>query len=326
MKRKTFCIFLGCEAVLCLLLYLTRVSMPGIFTAIITFPFEQIGIALRKLSLSGSIGNVFSIVLYIAISLVPILVLFIFKKRRSLNLEDSLLVVLSALFFVVIYLMINPGMLGKNLGGGAGQVVGHVVDKALLGGVAYSVLLGYIILRILRFFFAADTNRLQKYLAALLCVLNILFVYLAFGAQFGNLMNSIEVLRAGNTLNEHSLGMSYVFLVLQYIVNALPNVLNVLVVFAGLNLLDELASDRYSEATVASATILSRLCGLALTITVVSGIGFNLLQLMFINRLKVVNSTVQIPLLSIAFVLTALLLAQYIRESKQLKDDNDMFI
>lgn len=322
MKHKRFCIFLGCEALLCLLLYLVRESMPGIFTAIIAFPFEQIGFVLRKLSLSGGIGNVLSIVVYVAVSLVPIFALLFIKKMRKLNLEDSLLGVLSAMLFVVIYFMINPGMLDMNMGSAIGQDLG----KALLGGMTYSVLFGYIILRILRFFFDADTNKLQKYLKVLLYVLNIFFIYLVFGAQFANLMNSFDALRAGNTGTEQALGMSYLFLVLQYIVNALPNLLNVLVVFAGLNLLGELVSDRYSETTVATATTLSHLCGIVLRITVISNITFNLLQLVYVKELRVVNGTVQIPLLTIAFVLAALLLAQYIRDNKQLKDDNDMFI
>lgn len=322
MKRKKFYILLGCEAVLCMLLFLVRESIPGIFTAIIVFPFEQIGMLLRKLSLSGDIGNVFSIIVYVVISLIPIFVLFIYKKRRELCTEDSLLVVLSAVLFVVLYLLINPGLLGNYLGSAEGLILG----KVLLGGMAYSVLFGYIILRILRFFFIADADRLQKYITVLLCVLNIFFIYLAFGAQFDSLLNSMDALRTGNTGAEQSLGMSYMFLVLQYIVNALPNVLNVLVVFAGINLLKELAIDKYSEATVAASIALSRLCGLVLIIIVISNIGFNLLQLIFANVLRVINGTIQIPMLPIAFVLIALLLAQYIRENKKLKDDNDMFI
>ena len=51
-----------------------------------------------------------------------------------------------------------------------------------------------------------------------------------------------------------------------------------------------------------------------------------LLQFAFMKTLLVVNGSVQIPILSMAFVLAALLLAQYIKENKQLKDDNDMFI
>jgi hypothetical protein len=305
-----------------MLLYLARESLPGVFTAVMSFPFEQLGLGLRKLSLSGRIGNVFSIVLYCVISLSPAVALLLLKRRRRLYFEDSLLAVLSALLLAVLYLMVNPGMMGTYLGSAAGQSVG----KALLGGMAYSVLIGYVLLRILRVFFTADTNRLQKYLTVLLCVLNILFVYLAFGANSGDLMDSFEALRAGNTGNEQSLGMSYLFLVLQYLVNTLPYVLDILVVFAGQNLLKELTSDRYSEAALIAAEKLSYLCRLALVITVISNISFNLLQLIFIKTLSAVNGSVQIPLMSIAFVLAALLLSQYIRENKQLKDDNDMFI
>jgi hypothetical protein len=40
----------------------------------------------------------------------------------------------------------------------------------------------------------------------------------------------------------------------------------------------------------------------------------------------VINGTVQIPVLTIAFVLAVLLLSRFIAENKRLKDDNDMFI
>lgn len=322
MKRKKFYIFLFCEAALCILLYLAREVLPQVFTTLIAFPFEQIGALLRMLSLSGVTGNVISIVLYLAISLMPAFVLLFLRRKRRLHAEDTLLAILSAVLLVVIYLMVNPGLLSTHLGNYDGQNIG----KALLGGIAYSILIGYILLRILRQIFAADTYRLQKYLIVLLYIVNILLVYLVFGGQFGILLDSFDSLRAGNTGNEHNLGMTYIFLVLQYLVNILPYILVILVVFQGQDLINELSIDRYSEATVTAAEKLSHKCGLALIITVISNIGFNLLQLVFFKKLLVMNGSVQIPLLSITFVLAAFLLAQYIRENKRLKDDNDMFI
>lgn len=322
MKRKTFYIILLCEATLCILLYLAREALPQVFSTLIAFPFEQIGILLRMLSLSGAPGNAISIVLYLAICLIPAFVLFFIRKKRGLYSEDTLLAILSAVLFVVIYLMINPGLLSTRIGGFDALSIG----KALLGGIAYSILIGYILLRILRQIYAADTYRLQKYLVVLLYIINILLVYVVFGGQFGILLDSFDTLRAGNTGNEQNLGMSYIFLVLKYLVNVLPYVLVILVIFHGQDLLSELSIDRYSETTVAAAEKLSGKCGLALIITVISNIGFNLLQLVFFKKLLVVKGSVQIPLLSITFVLAAFLLAQYIRENKQLKDDNDMFI
>ncbi len=322
MKHKKLCVFLACEAVLCILLHSARGILPRAFTAVMAFPFEQIGLGLRALSLSGDTGNIISIVLYTTLCLIPVGILYSLKRVRRLYPEDALLAVLSIVLFAVVYMMINPGLLGPYFGDAAGQSV----TKVVLGGMVYSVLIGYAVLRILRLFFHADTGRLQKYLEILLCALNALFVYLAFGAYFSSLMDSFDALRSGNTGNEQSLGMSYLFLVLQYVVNALPYILNVLVVFAALELLDELSADRYSEATVNASEKLSRLCGMALAVIVISNIGFNLLQLVFIKMLAVMNGSVQIPLISVAFTLAVLLLAQYIKENKQLKDDNDMFI
>jgi len=322
MKHKSFYIFLGCEAIICIMLQLAREALPQIFSTVIAFPFEQIGILLRILSLSGSTGNLIAIVIYTFLCLIPVLVLFLLRKKRKLYPEDALLAVFSALLFAVFYFMINPGFLGKFFGSG----MGHSAGKALLGGIAYSVLTGYILIRIIRLFFSADTISLQRYLMILLYIVNIIIVLLVFTAQFSDLTDSLEQLRAGNKGNEHRLGTSYVFLVFKYIVDAMPNLLVIPVVSSGQNLLHELSLDRYSEQAVFCAEKLSRICGLALVITILSNIAYNLLQLMFINKLSVANSMVRIPVFSIVFVLAALLLAQYIKETKQLKEDNDMII
>ncbi len=322
MKRNKFCVFLLCEAVLCILLSIAREALPQVFINVIAFPFEQIGVLLRILSLSGGTGNFASIVIYISLCLVPVIILFLIRKKRNLSAEDTLLVVLSAVLFAIIYFMINPGLLGEYFGG----LMDYSTGKAMLGGIAYSVIAGYILFRILRLFFSTDTNSLQKYLMTLLYIVNISIVLLVFSAQFNNLLNSFEQLRSGNKGNEHLLGISYVFLVLEYIVDNIPSLLIIPVVFSGQSLLYELSADRYSQQAVFCADKLSRICGLALVITVLSNIGYNLLQLVFINKIFIANSTIRIPVFSIVFLLAALLFAQYIKESKQLKEDNDMII
>jgi len=322
MKRRIFLGFLVCEAVLFMFLYLSRQALPRAFTAVMAFPFEQLGLGLRFLSLLGGIGNAISILLYLVLSLIPAGVLLLIGKKRRYCPEDALLAILSGVLFFVLYLMINPGFIGTYTRIAAGQKAG----KAFLGGMIYSILIGYVILRILRQFYRADLGKLQYYMRILLYGLNGLFVLIAFGAQFGSLLDAYHSLRTGNVGNEHILGMSYVFLTLQYLVNVLPYLLNIFVVFAALDLLEAMKSDRSTETTVTAAEGLSRLCGKALAVTVVSNLGFNLLQLIFIQRLMVVHGSVQIPLLSIAFVLAVLLLAQYIIENKRLKDANDLFI
>jgi hypothetical protein len=336
MKHKTLWLLLIAEAAACVVLTLLQASLSGVFSAAMAFPFEQIGLVLRSLSLSGIIGDIAAWLLYIALSLSPALVLLILLIKRRFRPEDALLGVLSAVLFAVLYLMTNPAAIARLAGDAAMLPAG----KAVLGVTAYSVLCGYLVLKLLRLFFAGGIEKLGKYMAVLLYLLNLLFVYLAFGACFGELLDSLKALSGGNTgsgpvlpldapslpLGGRSPDVSYVFLVLQYAVNALPYILNVFVVFAALRLLDEMRSDRYSQASVAAAERLSRLCGAALAATVLAGIAFNVLQLIFSRALLNVNSTVQIPVLSIAFVLAVLLLARFIAENKRLKDDNDLFV
>ncbi len=322
MKPRTFLILLGMEAVLCVVLSMMQEAFSGVFTAAMAFPFEQIGILLRSLSLLRGIGNIAAIVIYTAISLIPAVAFLMLRKKRKLYLEDRLLILLSAALFVVLYVMINPGVISRLLG----KASGLAVSKAILGGTVHSVLCGYLILRVLRLCFASGTEKLQQYMTVLLRLLNALFVYVIFGACFNDLLDSIAALRAGNTGNEHLLGVSYAFLVLQYAVDALPYVFNVLVVFAGIRLLGEIQADRYSNESVEAAGKLSHLCGAALAATVLTNIGFNLLQLLFARSLMIINSSLKIPILSVGFVLGALLLSRLLAENKQLKDDNDMFI
>ena len=319
MKRKRFCIFLCAEAVASVLLYLARQSLPRAFSAVVAFPFEQLALGLRALSCRSRAGDAAAWVIYCAVCLLPLALLPVIRRRRRLQAEDALLAVLSAALFAVLYWMINPALLGEFMGAEEGRRV----LMGVLGGVIYSVLVGYLLLRVLRRMAAADTQRLHRALAVLLYLLGAVFVFTAFGVCFGELLSSLDALRERNT---EPPAISYVFLALQYFVDALPYVLDAVVTLAGLRLLQELGAERYSEQAVQAAERLSLLCGRALAATMLCTMSFNLLQLVFLRRLRDVSAHVQLPLSSVAFVLAALLLARYIRENKQLKDDNDLFV
>ncbi len=318
-KDKLFKIALAVEAVLCVLLTVLKTPVGDAFVTAMAFPFEQIGMGLRALSLSGAVGNVFALILYIAVCLLPIGGFLIIKRRRTPVSEDGLLMLLSLMLFVVIYLMINPGIIV--------QLLRDIpTGKAVLGGTVYSVLIAYFILRILRLFRTSEVARLQRYLAVLLGILNVVFVYLIFGAGVKSLMEAIAALQAGNAGNESLLGASYVFAALQYLVDVLPYGFDILVVFAGIRLLKKLTTDRYSDETVLAASRLSRLCGKTLSITVLAIASFNLLQLIVAKHLFNIHAAVQVPLFSIAFVLAALLFSRLVAENKLLKEDNDSII
>ena len=71
---------------------------------------------------------------------------------------------------------------------------------------------------------------------------------------------------------------------------------------------------------------LSRRCVRTLAACVACSVAVNLMQLLCLPSLRTVSASVELPLTSMGVALAALLLAQYVRENKRLKDDNDMFI
>jgi len=286
------------------------------------FPFEQIAHVLRILSLSSPTGNVIAFLIYFIISLIPLMLLLIFSKKRKLKPEDILLIILTGILFGTLYYMINPGTLTTMMG----NALSASILKAFLGVIIYSVIAGYILLRILRTFSNSDKHSLYKYLKILLIILNVIFVFVIFGTLFNNMISSFNSFTVSNTAPEQSLWLNYVFISLNYIISALPYIFNVFIVFKVMDLLAELNEDNYSDKSSALADNLSRWCIKTLSITVVSNIIFNTLQLILIKKLLVIESMVQIPIFSIVFVLATLLMAKYINENRKLKSDNDLFI
>lgn len=322
MKRTLYISLLAVEAVACVVFCIANISSADIFATAVAFPFKQIGAALRALSLFHPLTNIAAIAIYVLFCLLPVGALFLIKKRRPLKQEDWLLAVLSAVLFGVLYLMINPGLMPQLLGAAAAPPIAGVV----LGSLVYSLLIGYLVIRVLRLFSAGDAPQLERYISLMLGGLNVLFVFMAFGSCFSQLLTSVLALQAGNTGNEQMLGVSYFFLILQYAVNALPYLLNIVIVFAALRLLNAMQKDRYSAQTIAASKQISALCTKALVAIILSNIGFNLLQIICARFSMVVNTSLQIPLMSILFVLASLLLTRYVIQNKQLKEENDQYI
>lgn len=320
MKRKNLKAILIIEGILCLLFALLPSFGKNVFSTVLTFPFEQIGMGLRALSLSGMVGNVIAIGLYLMLSLLPALyLLFRIRRKSEFFKEDWLLVLLSAVLFFTLYFMINPGI-------AALPFRDVLMGKVLLSGTTYSIIYAYVILRVLKLFFAKGAGELQRYMIILIGLLNVIFVYVIFGSGVKGLMDAISAMEAGNVGNEHLLSTSYVFLALQYVVDVLPFAMNIWIAFMGMDLLEEMRADPYSEPSVLAAEKLSRGCGIVLGLVVFVNMIFNLMQLILAKNLVVINSSVEISLFSIGFLLAALLLSRYVAENKTLKDDNDSFV
>lgn len=324
MKRRLLYALLIIEAALCVAFNLTKASLGKVFSVAAAFPFEQIGLGLRKLSLSGKLGNALSLTIYAAVCLLPVIFLVRVQAGRKLHIEDSLPALFSGFLFVTLYFMINPSYIGSFFGGVAGTSL--IVGKAVLGGTLWSIVFGYIILRVLRLSFESGTEKLYAFVGALLSIISFLFIWAVFFGCFGKLLESFSALQKANTGNENGLAPTYLFIVLRFLLDALPYLLDAVTVFLALDLLYEMRLDRYSEKTEEISSHLSTWCGTALAAVVVSGVMFNLLQIIFARLLRNINSNISIPLSSVLFVLAVLLTSRLISENRRLKGDNDLFI
>lgn len=324
-KEKKLLTILAIEAAACVLFCILRYSVSGMFSSLIAFPFEQLGVGLRWLSLSGAVGNGIAVLFYILLCLIPTGIWFFFRKKQKAQKIDILLLFLSVLLFFVFYYMINPGLINTG-----------TMDsgKWSLGSTFYSVLFGYLLVRGLLQYTEADEGKLRKGIRILLGAVDVILVYEILGSELGSLLQNISSVRSENTgvtvsggyITLFELNTTYVFLFLHFLIKILPCILNILVIFGARKLLDLSKEAMYQEENIVFTEKLVRFCTLSLIITIVADVGFNLLQLFFQNQLYQMDYVVNIPVFSLAFVLAIQLFARYIWEMQRLKKDNDLFI
>ena len=320
MKTKTlYCILAAVALVSAVLAALPGIAV-GVFTSLAAFPFEQIALGLRALSLSGAGGNIAAIIIYVVICLLPT-ALALPGLRKGFKGEDILIPFFSIALFPALFYMINPALLTGSYGMGFAPMT-----VALLGGGCWCVIISWLLLKLVRRSGESDRSGIEKYLRICIIVMAFVFTAVAFSGGVSGFVTALEKLREGNTGGMVNTAPTVAFLVLQAIVAALPYALDAIVAVKGAELLSAMAMDRYSAETVAKAEKLASFSVFALKLTVVASLVFNLLQLILIKRLLVVAVEVVLPLGSLAFMLAALLLSRFLRENKELKDDNDLFI
>lgn len=325
MKRKGMIFVLGIEAAACIVFCVLQTNFAGVFSGLAAFPFEQTGYVLRYLSLSGMPGNVAAIFLYTILSILPCLLWFVLKKKGKLLGIDYVLPGLSILLFIVNYYMVNPGLFVSNIPG---------TGKWILGCTFYSVLSGYLVIRVLSFCRTAEPGKLQDMLQGLLCFLNMVFVYLIFGQGLGNLLKAIQNVQSSNSSiyadgflsGTEGLGMTYLFLGFGCLVNILPYVFDIVIVLLANRMLAALRHNRYSDESVELVDRLAGFCAKALGITVTADVAFNVLQVLFHSRLYQMDIVIHVPVVSIVFVLAVLLFARYVHEDQKLKQEHDLII
>lgn len=288
---------------------------------IFTFPFGQIGEALRTMSLASSAGNIAAMVIYLLISVMPMLYLVdrVARQKKEPDAIDILLIMMSVMLFIMMYFMVNPGYINSNL-------YGAMPGKgAALAMTFWSMVIGYVVLKCIKASIGTDEKKLARYLKLIL---------IAVAAVIGiNIILGIftEVIPAAKGIREidEQLNNDYntsLFLWIKYFADKVPSVLNIVVIIHAVKMVDQLRLDRYSQETISAAENLSRICRISVTVMILISIAVNLFQFLVWTKVYKTSYVVDIPLFSIAMCIAVLLLSKFFASDKALKEDNDMII
>ena len=190
------------------------------------------------------------------------------------------------------------------------------VVKAVMGVSVWSVIVLYIVLRLIRMFRSGDKVSLLSYMQLLLHILCLLFTAVTVISFGSGLTTSIEASQKA---------LDNLIDLLRRAAVSVPYVLDIAIVMSTLNLFDIVMTDN-QNGIVNAAERLSKICCIALGITTALTAFMNILQFFLMRWLSNVATTVNIPIGSIVFVGIVLLLSRLLVENKRLRDDNSLFI
>ena len=314
MKRKTLIIILACEAGLLFILVLLTNRLPGLFSSMLAFPFEQIAVGLKTLSQTGWVGNGMATALWVGISLLPSIPALRYKRNKAAVKERIVLYSLSGVLFLALYGMINSHAFYSFIPEAKDEYL--AVVKAIIGVSVWSVIVLYVVLCLIRMFRSGDKASLLRYMRMLLYILCLLFTAVAV-ISLGNSMIAL----IGTTQK----ALDNIINILRSVVVFVPYMLDIAIIISTLSIFDIVMTED-QNGIVDAAERLSDICCAALGITTALTAIFNILQIILMRWLSNVATTVDIPIVSIVFTGVVLLLSRLLTENKQLRDDNSLFI
>ena len=227
--------------------------------------------------------------------------------------EKVLLSITSLMLFIALWKLAGPMEAPFDLSGA--ELGWDSFIKAVWGGVIWSLLILFGVLRLLELFRGGDKERLLIYQRRMLWLLCCFFTGLA----------ALSAFEPVSAWAEAETGTARLALCLGYVSSALPYGLDAAVTVRAMKLLDSLLAGQRAEAAK-RARRLSALCCVSLGISAALPVLLNLFQLALAKELSSLSFRVELPFLSLVFVLAVLLLTRLIEENRQLRDDNELFI
>jgi len=321
MKRHLrLTIFLAVEAIVCVAAGVLSITPTSVYQSIAAFPYEPLGDALRWMSLSGPAGNVFAILLYVFICLLPLLWFVGRLARKGYRTEDLLLLAWAAVLAPAMYGFINPGLFSRFFPNTP------EIGRIMLASTVDSVAVAYLTFRLMRYFRGTGAGKLLGALRVFLAMLAAALVYLLFRSDFHAMITDLHALTQGNTEASFARGLTALVICLRYAAGAVPTCMQIAMLYRGLSLADALRRDRYGQEALQEAGGLAALAQRTAAAIVLTAMGVNLVQIALSPWLLTMHYQTELPLLSLLLTLSTLLMARDFTRSAALKRENDAFI
>ncbi len=270
---------------------------------------------LRRLSLSGAAGDLAAWAIVLGVSALPALGLLWRGRRRA----DWLLLLAGAELLAGLYFLVNPTLVFPAELAGI-PALEQVWGLAAFGCVA-STLAAWVLLRLLGSLEGAPA----RLLPGVLRWAAVIYGFLAGASTVLDALREVEKVAAGNTAETRvmiSAALSWAVAAIELI----PSLLGAWVLLWGGELARALDRAPFQEETVALAETISRRCALVARLSLLTAVGCNLLQFICVPVAASVSFSVYLPVGTLALCGMLLLLCQYFRRAKAVRDDNDSII
>ncbi|MGM9662326.1 MAG: hypothetical protein ACI3WR_04470 [Oscillospiraceae bacterium] len=291
--------------------------------ALLAFPYAQAGALLRRLSLASSAGNLAAWLLFFLLGAVPAGV-WLWLKRKDLRWEgDWALPFFSPALWLLLYAMVNPGLLADFLSLDNGAAMTEVAQTAL-ALVFDSFLVLYLVLRLLHRAADGGPEALPRGLCFALSAVAAACVLLFCAVCVPTLVSAFRT-EESDLLWGASQYAGFPFAAFaRFLIDGGALLADAWAALMGVYLLRELQRDRYGEQSIAAAHALAAFCRTALTVLLLATALYNLVSLFTLSGGADIQLSV--PVFSIAFSLLLLLLARAMEDRRVLKQENDLFI
>ena len=307
MKRKVFIPLFAVFTALLIAAAVCAVIFPAAVSAGFSFPFAQIAALAEK----GRLAAGLAAALGAGVCLLPLFPALAKTKTKRPRWETALWLLLIPLLAFTLYGMATPGIFAR-----AGLPTNASGVRMTLGSTAWSAIVLCCALRLLRILAESGKGRLLRLLEGALMLI-------IAGVAAACVYNCGGTLY--NTLSEDAGTSTIVNAALRFVVSALPYALDIAALAAGIRLVRVLRTESREGLEDAAKRLAAR-CRLAIGLSLGGVAAYNLFQTILYKQFSNVYTCVSVPLVSLAFLLAALLLSELLLENKRLREDNDLFI